>query len=322
MRVKVQAKQQKADARNNGFTLIELLVVIAIIAILAAMLLPALTRAKQRAQGIQCMNNARQLMLCWRMYADDNSDVLPPNDYPYNKGGPTDGTLREWVFGSMAVNADVLYGGAGVYNSSTANNELVGMNPLLSCLAAYNQNPLIYKCPADTILKQNLVRPRSVSMNECVGTRWYSAGLGGGTKAYPGAYPGQEVGGGWCTGTYIDPNGVYRCFGKSTSFTAPGPSDTWVIMDENPYTINDPLMAIPMVLKIVDWPANYHGGSAGIAFADGHAALHKWMDCFAPPIPQGVDPNNPNQFTISAIDVTAKPHQDLDWIQPLTTALK
>jgi prepilin-type processing-associated H-X9-DG protein len=91
-------------------------------------------------------------------------------------------------------------------------------------------------------------------------------------------------------------------------------------MDENPYTINDPLMAIPMTTWVVDWPANYHGGSAGISFADGHAALHKWMDCFAPPIPQGVDPNNPNQYTTTAIDETTKPHQDLDWIQPLTTA--
>ena len=268
------------------------------------------------------MSNSRQIMLCWRMYADDNSDVLAPNDYPYNKGGTQDGSLKEWAFGSMAVNLDVINGGAGVYNTATANNELIGMNPMLTCLAAYNRSPLIYKCPADTLLKQNLVRPRSVSMNECVGTRWYSAGLGGGTKV-PGSTPGEAVGGGWCDApTYGDPDKNYRRFGKTSSFTAPGPSDTWVIMDENPYTINDALMAVPMTTYVVDWPANYHGGSAGIAFADGHAALHKWMDCFAPLIPQGVDPNNPNQFTISAIDETTKPHQDLDWIQPLTTAQK
>jgi prepilin-type processing-associated H-X9-DG protein len=158
-------------------------------------------------------------------------------------------------------------------------------------------------------------------MNGCVGTRWYTAGLGGGTRVYAGAVCGEEVGGGWSDAPdYTDPDNHYRRFGKTSSFTAPGPSDTWVIMDENPYTINDALMAVPMTTYVVDWPANYHGGSAGIAFADGHAALHKWMDCFAPLIPQGVDPNNPNQYTISAIDETGKPHQDLDWIQPLTTA--
>jgi prepilin-type N-terminal cleavage/methylation domain-containing protein/prepilin-type processing-associated H-X9-DG protein len=321
MRVKVQTRRQKAMSRNGGLTLIELLVVIAIIAILAAMLLPALTKAKQRAQGIQCMGNSRQLTLCWRMYADDNGDILPPNDYPYNKGAATDGSEKNWVFGSMAVNIDILYGGAGYYNSSTANNELIGVNPMLSCLAAYNQNILIYKCPADIVLKQNLVRPRSVSMNSCVGTRWYSAGLGGGTKAYPGATPGEAVGGGWSTGTYNDPNGVYRCYGKITSFTSPGPSDTWVIMDENPYTINDPLMAIAMTAVIVDWPANYHGGSAGISFADGHSTLHKWLDDFVPSVPPGVDPNNPNQFTVSTHSATLN-SQDLAWIQPLTTAKK
>jgi prepilin-type N-terminal cleavage/methylation domain-containing protein/prepilin-type processing-associated H-X9-DG protein len=308
MRVKVQTKLQEADSRKGGFTLIELLVVIAIIAILASLLLPALTKAKQRAQGIQCMGNTRQIMLCWRMYADDNNDVLAPNDYPYNKAGTQDGTLKTWVFGSMAVNADKFFPA-----------ELV--NQQLSSLAAYNQNAALYKCPADIVQQQGHDRARSVSMNSCVGTRWYSAGLGGGTKAYPGAYVGEAVGGGWSTGSYADPNGVYRTFGKTSSFTAPGPSDTWVIMDENPYTINDPLMAIPMVLVIVDWPANYHGGSAGISFADGHSALHKWMDDFSPPIPKGVDPNNPNQFTVST--QPASPNsQDLAWIQPLTTALK
>jgi prepilin-type N-terminal cleavage/methylation domain-containing protein/prepilin-type processing-associated H-X9-DG protein len=308
MRVKVQTKVQEADSRKGGFTLIELLVVIAIIAILAALLLPSLAKAKQRAQGILCMSNSRQIMLCWRMYADDNNDVLAPNDYPYNKPGPQDGTLKCWVFGSMAVNADKFFPA-----------ELV--NQQLSSLAAYNQNPSLYKCPADILKQQGHDRARSVSMNSCVGTRWWTAAMGTGAPTPAIGPPGSSIGGGWSTGSYADPNGVYRTFGKTSSFTVPGPSSTWVIMDENPYTINDPLMAIAMTPVIVDWPANYHGGSAGISFADGHSALHKWMDDFSPPIPKGVDPNNPNQFTVST--QPASPNsQDLAWIQPLTTALK
>ena len=125
-----------ADSRNGGFTLIELLVVIAIIAILAALLLPALARAKQKAYGVQCMGNTRQIMLAWRMYADDNQDVLPANDYPYQTKAPRDGTVQNWVFGSMAVPLDAI-------------NTDILVNRNLTVLALYLTHPAVYKCPAD-----------------------------------------------------------------------------------------------------------------------------------------------------------------------------
>jgi prepilin-type processing-associated H-X9-DG protein len=301
----------------GGFTLVELVVVIATVALLAALLLPALAGTRPNTQSLQCMENQRQLILAWQMYAQDNSDILPPNDYPYTTCAARDGiTCRNWVFGTMwkncpqdAIDAPGL--GAGIQT-----------DPKLTCLAVYNQNNAIFKCPADNTTVQGLIRQRSLSMNSAVGTIWYSS-AGHPGASMDGRLLGSPVAGGWLSGNggaydskLPDPN--YRTYGKTSDITAPRPSDLWVLMDENPQTINDGSMAISMAQVIVDYPANSHNGGAGLSYADGHSEVHKWLDAFANPTLPSSATGGPGGLALAA----SIPCQDLSYLQPRTSALR
>lgn len=226
--------------RQRGFTLIELLVVIAIIAILAAMLLPALSKAKVRAQGIYCMNNQKQLTLAWIMYADDHEDRVPPN----TSGS---GSRGGWVDGWLDFNP-----------GNTDNTNTLFLRD--AKLGPYTKNLGIYKCPADNydciIAKINYPRVRSVSMNAYIGVARF------------GGVPDKS------------PTAGYYSYQKMSDIKHPPPVMLWVFVDEHPDSINDGWLinGMPGGGGWGDLAASYHAGSCGIGFADGHAEIHKWKD--------------------------------------------
>ena len=157
----MRINQQPTLFGRRGFTLIELLVVIAIIAILAAMLLPALSRAKLKAHAVQCMNNSRQLMLAWQICAEDGRDLLP---FGYaTSAGPPDNRPYVWVKGLIDVN-----------NDSAADNWNVETTIKQGAIWPYCKSPEIFRCPGDTsralnAQNQRVPRVRSMAMSNWVG---------------------------------------------------------------------------------------------------------------------------------------------------------
>ena len=291
MKINSLGRPWQRTSCGKGFTLIELLVVIAIIAILASMLLPALAKAKAKAQGIQCMNNFRQLTLAWKMYNDDNRDVLL---YASMDGTPAEKNKYTWMTGGMD------------FDVTNPSNWDVNQDIKKSPMWPYCGNsPGIFKCPADYskikpasgLFKGQVVpRVRSISMNF-----WFGgfAGDDGGLS-----------GGGW------------KLYLKGSDVANPGPSRTWLFLDMREDSIDWGNFATDMrgfpdspgSYGFYDLPGMYHNRANGFSFVDSHAEIKKWQDGRTTP------PMVRDGFVADSI---ASPrNKDVAWLQDRATRKK
>ena len=298
-------KHTTADGQKGatGFTLIELLVVIAIIAILGALLLPALARAKQQALRIKCLNDKKELELATLMYADDFQDLLIPNQ-PQD----LDPNQTNWCTVKMDFMSN--------HPDNTNYGKLV--NPTYSKLGSYIKSPDVFKCPADpSSVAQLGPRVRSVAANQAVGTLWVPVTVGCEVPAN------APVTGQWLTGSLNDCQTTWRTYGKFQQMTLPGPAMTFIYIDENPNTIDDASFAVQMadLTQFIELPSSFHNNACAVGFADGHAEVHKWTGavCLQPYYPN-VQNTAPIIRSIPGSDTASQ--NDLAWLQQRTSALR